>query len=222
MKKLTFVIIAASQVLLLTGSYAANTTLTWGALENSIGDASNNPLPTGDIVLAGTFQGLTPSQVAADAAAVSAGTFSGGAAAFENDFTTFATTTMAGANVGNTPGFFSAVSSNSASTLGIVGDEIYYFVFNNSTQSAATQYGIFTAPANSMWAFPNDTTIPQAIITDVGDVPQNSSGILWGSFNNTASQYDLAQIQAIPEPSTFALGGMGALGLLIAARRKRK
>ena len=133
-----------------------------------------------------------------------------------------------GPNPSSNNGYWLANSANSSNLLGIQNTEICYWVFNAPTAITATQYGIFTAPTNAAWLFPNDTAIPSTTITDLNQTPHDSSGILWGSFgigissDNSSPLYDLAPA-AVPEPATAgaALLCSGAMACRAILRRRK-
>jgi hypothetical protein len=104
-------------------------------------------------------------------------------------------------------GTFGGAFSGISSTYLPTGTQLYMWVFNSSTASAATQWGIFDAPS---WAFPADT--------GVTNLSLSSSNIF--TFRGTANgpNFDLS---VIPEPSTvatFALG-IGLAGIASLLRR---
>lgn len=211
---------------------AANaSTVTWGAYEtNGVGitDANGTPLPLGDVVLLGHFN-LTPAQIIAN----------GNNEAFLlSNFVTFATGHIGDGSpngLGNNNGYWEDTSTASSNALGLQNLAIDYWVFNATTTNAATQYGIFTGTANSIpsiaaaWKFPDDTSIPPTTITDLSDVPHDSTGIYWGSYNGTGTSgdgvsplYYLAPFSSVPEPSTWIAGALIASALLPALRRRFK
>ena len=210
-------------ILLCSSSLFANTTTAnWGAqISNGVGLANGTPLPNGsnDLILLGSFN-ITNAQITANGSNESF---------LLSHFTTFGSAVIGQGNPNGagsaSDGYWTGVSSNSASALSLQNKEIFYWVFNSPVAANATQYGIFTAPSNSSWVFPDDTSTAQLSTTDLSQVPHDSTGILWGSFgtgtsrDTTSPLYNLA---AIPEPSTFALiafgSGFSVLGLL--KRRK--
>ena len=73
--------------------------------------------------------------------------------------------------------------------------KIYYWVFNAPTIMAATEQGIFTAPDNPNWIFPDDNDVPNSTVTDISDVPPNFQGILVGSFGVSDSSLRQTSVQ---------------------------
>jgi hypothetical protein len=181
----------------------------WGAYGvNSVATADGVDLPVGDLALLGSF-GLTPFQIQADASSVSL---------LDAKFVPYAS-----ARIGDNhpltpqpaPGFW-LTDTNASTDKVIVGSEtfsiahqqIYYWVFNAPTIAAATEQGIFTAPNNPNWIFPDDNDLINITPTEIGDVP-HPQGILVGSFGVSDSpltgspQYNLAPIVVIPEPANY-------------------
>ena len=63
------------------------------------------------------------------------------------------------------------------------------------------------------WTNVNDSTVHRANLDG-----SNASTIVSGlNFPQ-----DIAVVQSIPEPSSFVLGGLGAIGLYVLTRRQRK
>jgi len=221
MNKVSAPIIAG--ILLCASSLFANsTTANWGAqISNGVGLANGTPLANGsnDLILLGSFD-ISNSTIAANGSNESF---------LMSNFTTFASAVIGQGDPGGpgsaSDGYWTAVSTNSASTLGIQTKEIYYWVFNATTAGTATQYGIFTAPSNSSWFFPDDTSIAQSNTTDLSQVPHDSSGILWGSYGTGLSRdgsSPLYNLAAVPEPSTLALIALGLAGVPIAVKRRNR
>jgi hypothetical protein len=185
----------------------------WGAsVVNSVATAQGVDLPVGDLALLGTFD-LTPSQIQADASSISL---------LEANFVSYASAGIGDGNPAGTPqpapGFWLTDTIASTDkvivgneTFSIAHDQIYYWVFNAPTIMAATEQGIFTAPDNPNWIFPDDNDVPNSTVTDISDVPPNFQGILVGSFGVSDSpltdkpQYNLAPIIVIPEPASYQL-----------------
>jgi hypothetical protein len=193
--------------------------VTWGAAQsNGVGDASGNPLPTGDLVLIGHFN-LTNAQIMAN----------GGNTAFlMANFVQYASDFI-GDGQPNGPGtasdgYWLANSINSSNVLSLQNTQIYYWVFNSTTVGGATQQGIYTSTASN-WKFPDDTAVPPTTITDLSEVQHTVAGILWGSFgtgisrDGTSPLYNLAPI---PEPSTVGLVTFGLICAAAAGRRVRR
>jgi PEP-CTERM motif len=214
MKKIAAVISLGITILAST-TYAS--TVSWGAAEsNGVGLADGTPLPAGDLVWLGSFMTLTNAQVANDMSM-------GDVSAVLSDFQQFGPGSTIGTGAGGLDGYWSANDTTSANAVSLQNKEIFYFVFNAPTTGAATQYGIFTNTSLPSWVFPDDNAIPNTTTTDLSQVPHDSSGILWGNFGTGSALgfplYNLAPIAAVPEPSTYALAALGALGLVLLRRR---
>jgi hypothetical protein len=114
-------------------------------------------------------------------------------------------------NYGGTPGaFYGEFDNVSASYL--QGDQLSMWVFNATTESAATQWGIFTSTG---WEFPPDLSEVSVSLSSA------NISVLRGS--NDGSDFELANIPAsVPEPASFeAMTGAIAIGALALRRRKR-
>ena len=148
----------------------------------------------------------------------------------QSHFTTFGSAVIGAGNPGGpgsaSDGYFTGVSTASASGLSLASTQMFYWVFNAPTAGAATQQGIFTLGSNPNWTFPDDSATAQSKTNDLSQV-LNPSGILWGSFGTGTSRdglsplYNLALI-AVPEPSTLALIGFALVGAPVVFLRRRK
>lgn len=225
MKKLS--VILALTVCAVLQAQAQTASVIWGAYtSNGIGDATGNPLPNGsnDLVLLGTFKGLTNSQIASMAS---------NETALMSQFTSYGTGVVGDGLPGGpgpaSNGYWEDTTLASTNALSIQTLQIYYVVFNAATMGAATQYGIFTDPGNAAWTFPADTAIPNSTITDLSDVPHDATGILYGSFGTGTSLdgasplYNLKSFTAVPEPSVSLLliSSLGGAGIFANLRRRR-
>jgi hypothetical protein len=221
----TAALLLAITLLCSSGVFANSTTANWGAqISNGVGLADGTPLPNGsnDLILLGSFN-INNSTIAANGSNESF---------LMSHFTTFASAVIGQGNPNGTgsasDGYWTAVNTNSASSLSIQTKEIYYWVFNATTATGASQYGIFTAPSNASWVFPDDTSTAQSDTTDLSQVPHDSSGILWGSFGTGTSRdtvsplYNLASVTAIPEPSILALITFGSTFSLLGFLKRRR
>jgi hypothetical protein len=215
-------LVVALSLLWTSGLLANMTTANWGGqISNGVGTFDGVPLPNGsnDLILLGSFD-LTNVQITASG---TDGSY------LASHFTTFASAVIGQGDPGGpgsaSDGYWTGVSPASASDLGIQGNEIYYWVFNAPTMNAATEYGIYTAPANPSWYFPDDSSLPQINTTDLSQVPHDISGILWGSYgtglssNGTSPLYNLG---AVPETSTLFCGALCAVVVLLHALRRRR
>lgn len=216
---------------------AQNSEVDWGAREsNGIGTATGQPLPngSGDLLWIGHFT-LTNAQIAANAtnesfllsnfviyavSAPGAGTPNGAGTASDGYWLINSQSSTASAGTG---------SNGTLMNINIQNTEVTYWLFNSPTVAGATQYGIFTDPsgANAQsvnWVFPSDNVPGNVTIVDLADVPQNASGILFGSFGTGTSRdaiSPLYNLALIPEPSSLALVGFG-VGLIAVARLRRR
>jgi hypothetical protein len=217
MKK-TFIICAlAASSLLASAATAAE--VTWGAYQsNGIGTAFGVPLPdnSGFTLLIGHFN-LTPGTIRANATNY---------VFLRDNFVQFGQSTPGAGdpNGGGSSddGYWLTNTVNSSNGLGIQNLQIYYWLFNSADPATATEYGIFTAPSNPRWLFPSDTAIPSTTVTDLSDVPTDSTGILFGSFGTGVSRdgvSPLYNLAVVPEPSTYALLLVGAGAVAFVRRR---
>ena len=222
MKK--FLVLAVIAVASILESQAS--TVGWSSQNtNSLGLSDGNLALQGSLVRLGYFT-VSNSAVQSLAAA-------GDKAGLDSAFQQFGTSTV-GANFG-VDGVWSdsAVNGNAS----FVGNRIYYWTLNAATLAAATQWGIFTNPVganvnSANWVFPSDSPLPGNTVTDLGDVPHNSTGLIVGSFgggpdaNFGAPLYEMANISGaspVPEPSTFAFGALACVvGLCSVMRRRRQ
>ncbi len=174
--------------------------VSWSAADRSgVGDASGVDLPAGDLVRVGNFT-LTDAQIMAN---------KDNLAFLESHFIEFGRAAI-GDGLGGLPAFWFKNTNASTNALGLMGKRIYYFVYDTATGSTPTQIGVFTAPANSGWIFPDDDDIPNTTSTDLANVPHDSTGLLIGGFGNgTDNQngqplYNLAILSASPTPTPTA------------------
>ena len=106
-------------------------------------------------------------------------------------------------------GYFFATNISGSLTTGTINVSINggQFLQTISTSSATNFFG---------WVSPNDTPITDFQVSTT----QPGTGV---SYWPTANNLILAQAVPVPEPSTYALGGLAALTLsLVSRRRKRK
>jgi hypothetical protein len=196
-------------VLIFTAAKLDAAQVTWGAYtDNGIGTAEGAPLDIGDLARIGTFN--------IDAATIRAN--AGNISFLEANFVQFGLSTIGTGTA--LPGYWFIETVNSANALNLNGDQIYYWIFDGATVAASTQHGIFTAPGNPSWLFPNDADIPPITGTDLTDVPTDLTGIIIGGFGTGSSQgFPLYNLAVIPEPSTYALLLIGAGAVAYIRRR---
>lgn len=194
-------------------------TVTWGAYSlNGVGTAEGIRLELGDLVRIGWFDFST--DVAINNATIAAN--SSNVDFLNQHFRPFGEAAIgvgAPNGIGDNTGFWNTETTSSTEAApSIAGMQIYYWVFDSSTISTAMQHGVFTAPVDADWKFPNDLAIPNTTITDLSNVPQDSTGIVIGSFGNGLSAgtgAPLYNLAVIPEPSTYGpvLAGIFILAL---------
>jgi hypothetical protein len=140
------------------------------------------------------------------------------------DFSAFATGLMGqgsedGTHLSGYPGVFTEASI--AVGTAFLNAPIYLMVFNTSSAATATQVGIFKG---GDWVFPALETGTATLDTDtIGTTPvvgAYSTGT-FASSEWTAGANALQMHQVIPEPSTITLVGLGLIGAVGLARRRR-
>ncbi|WP_043589034.1 hypothetical protein [Geminisphaera colitermitum] len=117
----------------------------------------------------------------------------------------------------------------------IAGQRLFYWVFNSTTFSTATEHGIFSS---TDWLIPSGTGDPfdfGVVYTDIADLTTNQTGqalaasarVIIGAFGPGVNpqgggiNFTLSPIAPIPEPATcIALFATIALALAIRERRK--
>jgi hypothetical protein len=201
-------------------SNAAQTIVFGAQNDDSLGLENGLPVALNSQILVGYYN-----------LSVTRSTFSAftSAGQFLNNFTQLGTAVM-GFDVDsrpatpNEPGLFAGGASIATGISTHNGKQLYYIVGNNSSISTSTQLGVFTS-SSSAWILPSNPSgpTPQTVATDINQVLNNASNILFGSYQAGGGPYgDLYKLQTvIPEPSTGALMLIGAAGL-VALRRLRK
>lgn len=209
MKKFFLPLLALATI---TASSVRAENIDWAAVFGNVFRLENNaPNPTGNAILLGRF--------GASNGGVSTFTFSSNDtyAFLLSNFTQYDATTM-GTGVGNTgPGTFSDSTGN-VSLPGSAGDQLYMWVFNSPTPATATQWAIVTS---TLWTRPASGANSSAF--DIADGVSIPAGALGSLIADGMGGFDvgLRTATVIPEPSTYAMGILGAASL-IALRRRRK
>lgn len=193
--------------------------IVWGAQwDDGVGLVNGAPVGLGSAAKLGYFT-----------TAVNSSTFASltSASQFLTNFVELASGSMGYEIEGtNTPGYFASgatlLTGNNAGT----GQKLYYLIGNNSTFNNSTQMGVFTGTVTDSnwtnWTLPANPTGPTPLVlnSDINNV-NPSTGILFGSYSAAGAaygdQYRLATI--VPEPSSFALVGIG-LASVFGFRRK--
>jgi hypothetical protein len=112
---------------------------------------------------------------------------------------------------------FTASDPNSGNSLPASGTILSIRFYNNTTIGTS---GFYNTVSNNSWTW----TAP----TDAGatiPISLNDTGLVWESIvlnSQAGSSAFHTTISAIPEPSTYALMFMGALGMIVLRRRVRR
>lgn len=187
---------------------------------NGLSLANGNALPISDLIRVGFFN-LSDSAIQAN---------QGNLAFLNSNFIQFGV--AASGDSFGIAGYFADSLTNSTTTLGIAGGQIYLWALNSTTLASATQQGIFYLTGNSEWTFKLDTANPNTANPDLSDLTNASNtllptahlvvGTFPGGTTGTiagARNFNLAPVVA-PEPTTAALMMVGLVSL--AARRRRQ
>ena len=230
MKILPLIVICIANV---TACHAAS--VSWGAaIDTGIIDASGAALTTSNVVRIGYFGTLTNSQVQANALTPS------GITALNSDWHQFAQSTI-GTNT-FAPGSFSESSSPLYSSLSgfTPSSQIYFWALKssdpvNNPLTTVTQTAIGYVPFANLpsWRFPASDVSPGVSI-DVSQLSNANSVFLAGSYVSASSPsltstfgsvnhaVQLANVSAVPEPSTFAIGLIAAFAAAGSRNRRSK
>jgi PEP-CTERM motif len=205
---------------------AQGATVVWGASTDngiSAGDGSTM-VATGNLVRIGTFN-LPDQQITDNRFDIPF---------LSSNFTEFATARI-GDGVAGAAGYFRVTSTADATSLNLIGKQIYLWAFRSTDNSTNTQslltaveHGIYYMPkeVNSRWAFPGDgigdiTTIDLSDLTNPDSSTLDAAAkILHGRFpTGPAGMLNAANFALeVPEPSISVLFGFGSLGAFIRRR----
>lgn len=171
-------------------------------------DASNNFLPVGALVRLGNF---TPGfDFATNGTNLSA---------LNAAFTEYATVFTTAPGQTPRPGTI----DGTANVTGILGKQLYMWIFNTAAADTASQWGIFTYNSPAWLAGGDEATDSTSIGLGSASNPGFTIDVKVGStfLNGTTTTGKLAVIEAIPEPSTYALMGLGLVVVGFLARRRK-
>jgi|GEM_PF-3600810 len=103
--------------------------------------------------------------------------------------------------------------------LGITTSNVYVWALNATTIASASEEGIFKFAAT----FP--TELAGTLVIDLSDL-HSSGSVLWGNLGSGAistpyGDMPYVKLSVVPEPSAFALVGLGLAGMLVLRRRRR-
>lgn len=97
----------------------------------------------------------------------------------------------------------------------------YVWVFNATTVAAATEMGVFRASTTNPWIFPvNGNGSGDVVSYSSSNANAPTVTAVGGAGAVTTTNFVL--VQAVPEPSVLALGGLAGLGMLSSRRRKQR
>lgn len=176
----------------LSASLAYGGATGFASIDNDIFLANGTTIPVGGVVLLGFFSSAPSSNVSFAASAGS--------------FTELARTTI-------TDGGGFGTYTGSVTTNGTNADvQLYQWIFSTSTPATAPEHALFTS---AVWKLtgsgPADTkqfTVETATSTIVGTLDKSGA-------------FPAIKLAAIPEPSTYALMGLGLVVVGFMARRRK-
>ena len=199
----TLLSLAAAVVVASTSADAAQ--VNYGDLGNFILEPDLSLAEIGSLVRLGTFTaGFDFAANSTDFAATNTA------------FTEFDTTAIGAASGSGAGQFYDTVLLNNS----FANTQLYIWVLNNGVAASADAWVIVTNPS---WLVPADPAVGTASIDiDTSDpgtiIPPGARGFTDENLNS-ANFVDFA-MQPIPEPSTYALIGIGGIALLAWRRRR--
>jgi len=209
LKKLPFVAL----FLAVAASSHASITVTANAVGSLLLSSSGTALASGDIVRIGYFNASLATLETSNSFATLNSDFDPVGEGTDGDTLTEngnATDTLDINDIsgnGSFAGQFNGITSSAIPAESL----LYMWVFNSSSPSTATQWGIFYNPTNANWVFPAD---PGGAIVSLS----SAATALRGTANG--SNFELANIAVVPEPtSIYLLAGGLVIGALALRRR---
>lgn len=208
---LTYIAVAIIATFVAASAHAQEQ-VEYGATADHILNPDGNTAADGDAVLLGTW--------APGFDFTANNTFSSLSAAF----TQFDTTTLGTGGFVNTGQFIKDVVLTNPT---FNGKQLYIWVFNNANPMNANAWAIVT---NNTTAWTVPTTAGDFTAIDMSDngafVPPGALGVAVFNASNPGAGGVLSQndwkMTMVPEPSTYMLLGMGAVGMLTLRRRLKR
>jgi hypothetical protein len=212
-------ILTLAGFLCLAGAAHASVTIAANGVANLVLSSSGTTLAAGDLVRLGYFANTANLGTSNSYATLNASTnffpigegIANAGTLTESGTSGGGGTILAINNYGGTQGAFLGSFGNVSATYLAPNTQLYMWVFNSTSASTATQWGIFDAPS---WKFPGD---PGSTTMSLGSP---SVTAIRGTTNG--SNFDLANIPAsVPEPSAWAgIGSAIVLGCALLRRRR--
>ncbi|MGK0456334.1 MAG: hypothetical protein ACJAUA_000632 [Zhongshania aliphaticivorans] len=206
--KLNYLIVV---LYLFVTSSAFSASISFDSLGSQWEDGSGSPLSDGNIVLIGNFD--------------TSGVFdfsSIGTSEYDsyNEVSSFFT--QYGLDTTETEFGASGVQQGGTGPSSDTGSAIYFWAFNSSDVSLATEWAI-VSNTDLSWFVPSDSPIPGSTSIDIGGLADTRS-IEFGNLSSNLGIGDQLNIQTallVPEPSTYALfAGVLAFGYIVIRRSR--
>ncbi|XHR30064.1 MAG: PEP-CTERM sorting domain-containing protein [Chthoniobacteraceae bacterium] len=106
------------------------------------------------------------------------------------------------------------VTDTSAAASAFDGKSLYIWVFDAGTTSAASSYGVFQATSAELaWIFPNNQYgLGDSVTLNIDEASLQAVQNV-GEVDAASGEVKLVSIEAVPEPSAMALGGLSLLAI---------